>query len=89
MRRTKGVVGRQGVKGVGVREIEQLSHVIAPHLEATTPLSSGNYIISRPHCHDLEVAGASHIGPRAQLGFPHICLKQTIYTMGFYTFLPI
>ena len=47
MRRTKGVVGRQGVKGVGVREIEQLSHVIAPHLEATTtPLSSGNYFIS-------------------------------------------
>ena len=60
MRRTKGVVGRQGVKGVGVREIEQLSHVIAPHLEATTtPLSSGNYFISRPRHHDLEVAEAS------------------------------
>ena len=65
MRRTKGVVGRQGVKGVGVREIEQLSHVIAPHLEATTtPLSSGNYIISRPRHHDLGVASGPRIFAR-------------------------
>ena len=50
---------RQGGR-VGGREIEQLSHVIAPHLEATTtPLSAGNYIISRPRRHDLEVAEAS------------------------------
>ena len=70
MRRTKGVVGRR-VKGVGVREIEQLSHVIAPHLEATTPLSSGNYIISRPRRHDLEVArtseGAKDLGKSERL----------------------
>ena len=31
----------------------------------------------------------SHIGLEARLGFPQICLQQTIYTEGLYTLPPI
>ena len=53
---SKGVSTRHA-KGVGSCEIEQLSHVIAPHLEAAQILSSGNYTISRPFAEVTRLVG--------------------------------